>query len=986
MVALDSFFEVLDGYEDRTNERPDIIEFVTSDAYLNRPRIYPRQATLLKVIFLQSELLTPFDFDVLDEWASGFRLPDPDRIAALGPDDRLRYEGYNGIAPDVLDRIQILRQCPCGHDRSSHWADSGKCLSCLPDVCAKYRGYQWFGEVDAVIGRRGSKGFLGGLCGGYVLWHYILKGDPQEHYGVDRDKQLACFVFASKKDQAKVNQWKDLKDVITGGPCFSHLIPPGMPTAEQLKVWAPHDELRARELRSRGIIALPEPTFSVLPKESTLTAGRGPASFCLDPRTPVLTSRLEWYPIVSLLPGDRVIGIDEYPERRGAQRKLREAEVIAVRQTRKPAIRINFMDESEVICSRDHRWLVVDNGSGGARKWRGADHLNVGNRVCHLVDPWVEDRSFDAGYLAGVFDGEACVVEGKGAIQFAQNPGLVMDQAIVSLKELGFTPLPVGRRARCQHIQLRGMAENLRFLGQVRPRRLLAEAHRLWDGHAPRGGRTRGGRDRADAFKVIVSIEELPEQDLIDIETTTGTFVANGFISHNCQFYDEMAHVVREVATASAEEVYVAATPALDQFGKDGFIYAGSSPWQMMGQFYENYEQALAVDQETGLPEYPEKLTVQLTSWDPYKDWEQAHKIDRVPVSLKLSSYHVFGDGTGKKFPSFDHPIQTYDDRMRRLEKANPETFKVERRSRWAASLDAYLNPDKVDAMFGTWGDRLLTMQVAGKLSYTYVVHGDPSKSGANFGFAIAHLEGPDVRGLNHVVFDLVKAWRPQDFEPDEEGDIPQVDYIAIGEEIEGYISAFYPDQVTFDQWNSVQTIQRLKLYVHRTPLPKRCEVYERTATYEENWRVAETFKSALNMDLVHAPDHELGKQELKFLQEKNRRVDHPTSGPVQTKDVADCLMICTYALIGDQMAVFIRDALSSLGVGTSMQGGTTETMRRMAEQPHDPHSALSGLGGGRSGMSNAKASRGRAVPPTLNPRPGRVGRTPGVARSRRRR
>ena len=69
----------------------------SSDRYLNRASIYPRQATLLKCIFLQDELFTQYDYDILGEWADGFRLREADPDATT-----TRFEGDWGISPDVL--------------------------------------------------------------------------------------------------------------------------------------------------------------------------------------------------------------------------------------------------------------------------------------------------------------------------------------------------------------------------------------------------------------------------------------------------------------------------------------------------------------------------------------------------------------------------------------------------------------------------------------------------------------------------------------------------------------------------------------------------------------------------------------------------------------------------------------------------------------------------------------------------------------------
>ncbi|MDX1409969.1 MAG: Hint domain-containing protein, partial [Saprospiraceae bacterium] len=132
------------------------------------------------------------------------------------------------------------------------------------------------------------------------------------------------------------------------------------------------------------------------------------------------------------------------------------------------------------------------------------------------------------------------------------------------------------------------------------------------------------------------------------------------------QFYDEAAHVVKGVANVPAEEVYEAATPALDQFGVDGFIYLPSSPWQRIGLFHDKYQQSIAHDEETGETLYPEMLMLQLTSWDIYKDWEDAHNIEMWPG--------------GPNYQRLQNAIQTYDHQMQQLERANPETFRVERR------------------------------------------------------------------------------------------------------------------------------------------------------------------------------------------------------------------------------------------------------------------------------------------------------------------
>jgi hypothetical protein len=58
--------------------------------------------------------------------------------------------------------------------------------------------------------------------------------------------------------------------------------------------------------------------------------------------------------------------------------------------------------------------------------------------------------------------------------------------------------------------------------------------------------------------------------------------------------FDEMAHMIETLeGKASASQVYAAATPSLDQFGKAAMIFCNSSPYSKVGKFYERYVEAM---------------------------------------------------------------------------------------------------------------------------------------------------------------------------------------------------------------------------------------------------------------------------------------------------------------------------------------------------------------------------------------------------------
>lgn len=592
---------------------PDPITFVVSPDYLNQPNLYPRQATLLKLIFLRDDLLTTYDHEVIEDLTRKYK-----------------HTGNNGLQPDILDRIRVL----------------------------KAEGRKWFREVLLVMGRRAGKGYLSALCMSYVLWNFMAKGNPQEYYGISQDKQLSGLIFAGKLQQAKDLLWKDFADVVTSSTCFRPYICRRIEAL--LSIYSPHDFIR----RHRGEEI--KPTFSIVPKEATPMAGRGPASFLLG--------------------------------------------------------------------------------------------------------------------------------------------------------------------------------------------------------------------------------------------------------------FDEMAHVTKSVAKSEAGPVWDAATPSLDQFGLDAFIAVPSSPWQMLGRFYELYQQSIETLAD-GSPAYPSKFMVQLASWDIYEDYERTPYLDLFPEGFEGD----LGEYKDRPHPRFRHlkkAIQEYDDNMRELERANPDQFKVERRSHFATALDAYLDPDKVDAVFAPWKDRPkkygppeLEMRDRGSLHIDYAAHLDPAAVNDRFGLAVGHVEYDD-KGTPHVVFDLIKAYDPADF-PDH-----IIDYTEVLDDIwDNIILKFMPTSVSHDQWSGPYMRQEIRRRVRDANLPKQVNIFEHTATRSSNWQVAETFKASINLGLVHAPMHELAMMEMKFLLETvPGRVDHPNTGPVTSKDVWDAMSHVVYRLIGER----VQDMMNDLADfhGGALQGG----------------------------------------------------------------
>lgn len=382
-------------------------------------------------------------------------------------------------------------------------------------------------------------------------------------------------------------------------------------------------------------------------------------------------------------------------------------------------------------------------------------------------------------------------------------------------------------------------------------------------------------------------------------------------------FFDEMAHMIfGSGSTKSGEEIYDAAEPSLDQFGTDRLIYIPSSPLTKIGKFFELYRHGSVImkkenadgtteltsvdakmlglsddDIEEGIEEAtaePEMLVFQGPSWILYEDWERSKSLG---------------------FSKFKRAVQVYDERMERLQQRNPEKFKVERLGQFADVQGAYLDPDKVDAMFTPPGWRPeLSPQSNGIPMHTYRIHCDPGRTNANFALAVGHLEDapPDEYGdvWPHVIFDYLKVWKPKDF-PEH-----TIDYLQVQNEIAEILRRFPSTQkISFDMWNSAGPISIL-----RQEFSPKIRIVEESFQEAANQKRAELFKSALNLQWLHAYRDDYGdqgtcllEQEMKFLTESNGKVKKQDFGPVTTKDLWDCVAVVSTTLLHDALDSWMR-------------------------------------------------------------------------------
>jgi len=263
--------------------------------------------------------------------------------------------------------------------------------------------------------------------------------------------------------------------------------------------------------------------------------------YCVSPSTRILTADLQWKRADSIKVGDELVGCDEEakpsPNSKAKSGKtvnvrwLKKTVVESIKTLRQPCVRVTT-DKGVVICSTRHRWLVKTAQAGNRSKagwwkhydWRMTEDINPGDQVAFLCPTWEEDNTKEAGYLAGVFDGEGWCA--KYAIGFAQKEGTVSHRTTALLEERGFKVYEHRSNSTANQFVIKGgRGENLRFLGSIRPLRLLEKANQMWEGKLLQCK----GMESA----TVISCEPIGEQEVLAIQTSEKTFIAEGFVSHN---------------------------------------------------------------------------------------------------------------------------------------------------------------------------------------------------------------------------------------------------------------------------------------------------------------------------------------------------------------------------------------------------------------------------------------------------------------------
>ena len=255
--------------------------------------------------------------------------------------------------------------------------------------------------------------------------------------------------------------------------------------------------------------------------------------YCHEPGARILTADLRWAPAADITEGDELWAFEETPANTRIGRTFQRATVLESFRSIKESVRVTIDDGESFVCSWDHPWLSTPGRAPGQGQhgWTQARDLLGRPELVRPFIPWVTEDNYDAGWLAGMFDGEGWARR-KGArggrtdnVGVTQVLGPTADKLQRLCLERGEFRYQVKDRPpnqkRMELISLGGFDEAAAIIGSIRAERLIGRFEMA------------GGRLKTKHPARVVSVERVGRREVQSIRTTTGTYLAEGFAVHN---------------------------------------------------------------------------------------------------------------------------------------------------------------------------------------------------------------------------------------------------------------------------------------------------------------------------------------------------------------------------------------------------------------------------------------------------------------------
>lgn len=289
-------------------------------------------------------------------------------------------------------------------------------------------------------------------------------------------------------------------------------------------------------------------------------------NYCVSINHRILTADLQWKTAGTMKVGDKLIGITDNNIGIKKGRYFCPSEVTFAQEDTEDCYELLLSDGTKLISTKEHPWLVVPKIPKSrlipstSYDWVKTENIREGQLITRLVPTWEYKPDHDIGWLSGFLDGEGSLIHNQPSLRSAnlvvvgnQLSGPIAEKYKRLVKEKGFNLheiKPGNSTAERMTIQ-GGKREAMRFLGMIRPERLLSKINTSALG---------GIKSRNKQFLTIVKKTFVDKQKIMRMSTSSGTYIAEGFGAHN-SYYNQYhrqtwAKIVRQEFKEQNQKVF----------------------------------------------------------------------------------------------------------------------------------------------------------------------------------------------------------------------------------------------------------------------------------------------------------------------------------------------------------------------------------------------------------------------------------------------
>lgn len=295
---------------------------------------------------------------------------------------------------------------------------------------------------------------------------------------------------------------------------------------------------------------------------------------CITPENRVLMEDLTWKEIGKIGVGEKIVGFEEYGERK-TSRRYKIGVVTRSERFITDVYKVTFENGESIKCTANHKWLArrgsttsfvwietkdlwVDSYNLKGNHITGACKGHVFSVVCKPFRVVEQDMSADAGWIAGMIDADGHLTQQIARdkrhpkrITYGLRCGISQGDGIIAERVDELLQRFSDKRVTCRadipkeilnnkrgkkyvskvtvrtYLITGTNVEKLEFLQRIRPLKLnKLDINKI-------------GKVRSQYDTKVVSIEYVGKEVVVDLETDCHTYIAEGYAMHNCNRFDE---------------------------------------------------------------------------------------------------------------------------------------------------------------------------------------------------------------------------------------------------------------------------------------------------------------------------------------------------------------------------------------------------------------------------------------------------------------